>query len=195
MDRRSLNPKQIARGPFNQTLRRWDELLVDGQRVVAIGGSDAHALTGKFGPIKRILFPYLFHFQGINNHLLLEEELKGELTHDRRIVLETLARGHGYIGYDLPRSTRGFRFSAHGIDGKVIMGGEIALKTGVTLQVRLPVAAECRLIQDGEQVQIWNGRETCTYITTQPGVFRVEAYINYMGRSRGWIFSNPIYIV
>jgi hypothetical protein len=191
----ALNPKQVARGPFLQTLRRWDELLISGQRVVAIGGSDAHALKGKLGPIERVLFPYLFHFQGINNHLLLEEELQGDLTHDRHMILEALAMGSGFIGYDLPRSTRGFRFSAHGLDGKVIMGGELALKTGVTLQIRLPIATECRLIKDGEQAQVWNGRETCTYITTQPGVFRVEAYINFMGRSRGWIFSNPIFIV
>ena len=29
---------------------------------------------------------------------------------------------------------------------------------------------------------------------TEPGVYRVEAWRNYLGRKRGWIFSNPIYV-
>jgi hypothetical protein len=27
-----------------------------------------------------------------------------------------------------------------------------------------------------------------------PGVYRVEAYIEFKGKRRGWIFSNPIYV-
>ena len=43
-------------------------------------------------------------------------------------------------------------------------------------------------------IKTWHNRETCTHITTEPGAYRVETYIQYMGRKRGWIFSNPIYI-
>ncbi|MHB1120566.1 MAG: hypothetical protein ACYC11_10945, partial [Bellilinea sp.] len=32
------------------------------------------------------------------------------------------------------------------------------------------------------------------YITKEPGVYRVESYIRYLGKLRGWIFSNPIYL-
>ena len=82
----ALNPKRIARGPFPETLRRWDELLCTGKRVVAIGGSDAHALPGQMGPWKRTLFPYEFHFQTINNHLFIPEALNGEMEHDRALI-------------------------------------------------------------------------------------------------------------
>jgi hypothetical protein len=190
----ALNPERIARGPFQETLRRWDELLARGQRVVAVGGTDAHALPHSMGPIRRILFPYEFHFRTINNHLLIKTSLNGEVEHDRSLILEALARGRGYLGYDLPASTRGFRFTAHGMQYKATMGDEIQAKNGITLQIRLPQPVESRLIKDGEVIRRWINRETCTYITSEPGVYRVEAYIEYLGSSRGWIFSNPIYV-
>jgi len=59
-------PKRVAHGPFTETLERWDRLLNAGQRLVAIGGSDAHALPARLGPLRRTLFPYEFHFRGIN---------------------------------------------------------------------------------------------------------------------------------
>ena len=31
-------------------------------------------------------------------------------------------------------------------------------------------------------------------LPNQPGVYRVECYIQYMGAKRAWIFSNPIYL-
>ncbi len=190
----ALNPERIARGPFPETLRRWDELLARGQRVAAVGGTDAHAQMQNMGPLRRTLFPYEFHFRTINNHILVKSALRGELEHDRRLILEALAQGRGYIGYDLPASTRGFRFTAHGMQGKVTMGEEISAQNGITLQIRLPQPVECRLIKDGENIRTWEKRETCTYITSEPGVYRVEAYIEYLGGKRGWIFSNPIYV-
>jgi hypothetical protein len=74
------------------------------------------------------------------------------------------------------------------------MGEEISSRNGVTLQIRLPLPTECRLVKDGKVIKTWQKRETCTHITTEPGAYRVEAYIEYKGRRRGWIFSNPIYV-
>ena len=45
------NLDDVARG------EKWDELLGNGHRVVAIGGSDAHAFIGHMGPIKRFYSP------------------------------------------------------------------------------------------------------------------------------------------
>jgi hypothetical protein len=190
----AFNPGKIAHSPFQETLSKWDELTAAGQKVVAIGGSDAHAFPARLGPLRRTLFPYEFHFQTINTHLLPERPLSGELQNDRRLVLDTLARGRAFIGYDLPAPTRGFRFSARGFDRMVIMGEELPIQNGVTLQIRLPRPVECRLIKDGQIVQTWDRYESCAFITKQPGAYRVEAYIDYQGRQRGWIFSNPIYL-
>jgi hypothetical protein len=187
-------PKLIARGPLNTTMQKWDELLANSHKVVAIGGSDAHALPGRLGPIHKTLFPYEFHFQCVNTHLLTNDPLTGDGTHDQTLILEALRNGHAFIGYDLPARTEGFRFSASGDENTARMGDEITLKNGVTLQIRLPRRTECHLLKNGSIVKTWHKREHCTYITNEPGVYRVEVYIHYLGGRRGWIFSNPIYV-
>ena len=98
------------------------------------------------------------------------------------------------MGYDLPASTKGFTFRAQGSEKNVIMGEEISAKGGVTLQIHTPEAAECKLLRDGQSLKEWKDQQNCTYITTEPGVYRVEIYRRYLGRRVGWIFSNPIYI-
>ena len=187
-------PNRIARGPIPETLKIWDRLTTAGQKVVAIGGSDAHAMSGSLGPLKRTLFPYLFHFKAINTHLIIPSDLSGDLGSDKKMIFDAMEGGHVFVGYDLPYSTRGFQFRGSGTNESVTMGDEIPLQTGVTLQITLPLPLECILIKDGEPVKTWNIREICSYSATQPGVYRVEVYINYKGLRRGWIFSNPIYI-
>jgi hypothetical protein len=190
----AYNPGRIANGPFQETLKKWDEQLMRGRRLVAIGGSDAHALPARMGPIRKALFPYEFHFKGVNTHLMLPQPMSGDLFEDRRLVLDALRQGHCFIGYDLPAPTRGFRFTAQGSSGVSHMGDETGCQNGVTFQVRLPLRTECRLVKDGKVIKSWKNRENYTYITSQPGVYRVEAYIQFLGKRRGWIFSNPIYL-
>jgi hypothetical protein len=189
-----LDPRRIARGPFESVLRQWDELLAHGRRLVAIGGSDAHALPARMGPLRRTLFPYEFHFRTINTHLLLPRPLSGDYNADARLVIDALRQGHAFIGYDLPAPTRGFRFTASGLNGIAWMGDEILARHGVTLQIRLPARAECHLLKDGKVLKTWHGREALTHSTAEPGVYRVEVYLRYLGKRRGWIFSNPIYV-
>ncbi|KPL84060.1 hypothetical protein SE15_02420 [Thermanaerothrix daxensis] len=74
------------------------------------------------------------------------------------------------------------------------MGDSLEVNGGVTLQIRLPRPAECRLIKDGQVIKIWRRQEVCAWITQEPGVYRVECYLPYLGQQRGWIFSNPIYL-
>lgn len=190
----AYQPKRIARGPFPDTLKRWDQLTSNGQRVVAVGGSDAHALSASMGPLKRTIFPYRFHFQGVNTHLLTPTPLRERLEEDRKMIWEAFQKGHAFIGYDRPAPTTGFRFKAHGKNKTSMMGDVISPKHGITLQITLPKRAECRLIKDGKPIKTWTNREICSHTTTEPGVYRVEAYLHYKGKKRGWIFSNPIYI-
>lgn len=186
-------PALVARGPIAGTLRKWDELLTKS-RVVAIGGSDAHALHMHLGPLSRVIFPYNFHFRAINTHILLPSPFTGDIAADKQMIYDALAAGHCFVGYDLPRATRGFRFAAHGREADAIMGDEISVQGGVTFQAHLPHFAETRLIKDGKIIQIAKRVQALTYVANDPGVYRIEAYRNYLGRRRGWIFSNPIYV-
>ncbi|MDP4030338.1 MAG: CehA/McbA family metallohydrolase [Gallionella sp.] len=187
-------PAFVAHQPIPNTLGKWDELLSTGQRVVAIGGSDAHALDMSLGPIQRVIFPYEFHFRTVNTHALLSEPLSGEVNKDKSLIYQALSAGHCFVGYDLPAPTRGFRFTAQGWDASVSMGDEIPAKGGVTLQAKLPSSAEMSLLKDGQVIQTWKNQSSCTHITIEPGVYRIEAYRRYLGKRRGWIYSNPIYV-
>jgi len=190
----AYNSQRVARCPLPQAVQRWDQLLSQGPRVVAIGGSDAHALSLRLGPLRRVVFPYDYHFRAINTHLVVPQPLSGDAIKDSGMVLDALRQGHAFIGYDLPASTCGFRFTAQGMEKTAWMGDEISARNGVTFQIRLPLRTECRLLKDGKVIQTWTNRETCTHIATAPGIYRVEVYIEYLGLRRAWIFSNPIYV-
>ena len=186
-------PEFIPRGPHPEALHIWDNLLASGQRVVAVGGSDAHARKMNMGPLCKTIFPYEYHFSTVNTHLLVPRSLSGDLLADRKMIYEALAAGHVFIGYDLPSPTRGFHFTAQGKEKTALMGDEIPVKGGVTIQVKTPKRAEIRLLKDGQVLKTVEGKYI-THITTEPGVYRAEAYVHFLGRKRGWIFSNPIYV-
>ena len=187
-------PSLVAHEPQKSAVEKWDQLLLAGRRVTAIGGSDAHATTMHLGPLRRVIYPYEFHFRGINNHVLIPEPLRGDVQLDKKKIYSAMKQGQCFIGYDLPAPTQGFRFTAQGREQSVSMGEEIPVKGGITLQIILPSSALVRLIKDGESIQIWKRQTACAFIATEPGVYRVEAWRNYRGQKRGWIFSNPIYL-
>jgi hypothetical protein len=190
----AYRPAEFTHGPFPETLKKWDELLISGKRVVAIGGSDAHAWENSLGPLRRVIFPYEFHFRAINTHLLLPVQLNGEIARDRNAILEALSQGHAFIGFDLLASSRGFNFTAQSKSGTAWMGDAISVGNGITLQAHLPLPAECSLFRNGNVIKTWHHKQSCTYITNKPGVYRVEVHLFVRGKRRGWIFSNPIYI-
>ena len=168
--------------------------MENGNRVVAIGGSDAHAMNMHLGPIHRIIFPYDFHFKTVNTHVFVPEPLTGEVVIDKKMIYAALAEGHCFVAYDLPASTRGFTFKAKGLNQSAMMGDTLPAKGGVTLQAHVPQPAEIHLIKDGKQIGVWQKNNACAYTATEPGVYRVEVHRSYLGRKRGWIYSNPIYV-
>lgn len=191
----AYNPNLIAEGPFEEVLERWDRLLSQGQRVFAIGGADAHGTPVSMGPLKRIIFPYDYLFRAVNTHVFLDEPLSGEEAKDRHKIFRAIRSGRCFVGYDLPASTRGFQFSAHGERGEVYMGGTLDLRFGATLQVHLPQRAQIRLIKDGHLIKTWRNDQSAVYTVREPGAYRAEVLIYFLGKWRGWIYSNPIFVI
>jgi hypothetical protein len=187
-------PGWIARGPFPEGLRLWDRLLTAGRHLTAIGGADAHAFPGRLGPLRRTVLPGEFLFRSVNTHVLLDEPLRGDVEEDRRRFFHALARGSCFVGYDNPASTRGFVFRAQGERGSAGMGERLPVGLGVTFQVRTPRPADLTLLCNGAAVRRWAASTAVVEVVTQPGVYRIEARLFSRGASRGWIFSNPIYL-
>lgn len=189
----AISPRYLSQGPLTRTLSLWDSLLSQGKQIVIVGGVDAHEIKKRLGPIKLTLFPYDFQFRSLNTHLLTPTSLSGNLADDKRMILDALRSGHTFVAYDLPYPTRGFRFAADNRSGEFIMGDKVSAQGGLTFQVRLPIRSHCRLVKDGKVIKETFDREVLTHITSDRGVYRSEVYIDYLGKERGWIFSNPIY--
>jgi len=180
-------------GPFRATMRQWDQLLSQGKRIAAIGGSDAHGNSYSLGPIRRVVFPYVHLFRCVNTHILTERPLNSTLEHDKSLIYEALQTGHTWVGYDLLAPTAGFRFHARSIANRAIMGDEL-VRTGATkFDVQTPSNADIRLLCNGKVVARARGKQL-QHTTAEPGAYRVEAYRNHRLGRRGWIFSSPIYV-
>jgi hypothetical protein len=185
-------PALSAKGPYPETLAKWDELLA-AHPVAVLGGSDAHGTRYHAGPISRVVLPYDYLFRCLNTYLLSPAPLTGALAHDKALVYGALRAGRGFLGYERPAPVDGFLFWARSGGGEATMGEELALLGTVELRVSLPEPARLRLLRNGRVVARSRGRHLA-FVSHLPGVYRVEAYRRHAGRSRGWIFSNPIYV-
>lgn len=189
----AFHPERYVFGAEEETLALWDDFLARGARMAAVGNSDAHGTPMSLGPIHRVIYPYEFLFRAVNTHVLLDEPLSGDVAADKKRILDAVGAGRSFIGYDMPRSTRGFRFTVQAAQ-KGHMGSEMPLGIGATLQVAAPARCRIRVIRHGEVVAQVDSATNLTYIPTQPGAYRVECYIEYEKHERGWIYSNPIYL-
>ena len=73
------------------------------------------------------------------------------------------------------------------------MGSELPFVSGMTLHAAAPLAGSFRLIRNGVEVARELGR-SCEFPVQEPGIYRVEVWLNLEGEPRIWILSNPIYI-
>ncbi len=110
-------------GPLPAMLEKWDSLTQE-RPVVALGGTDVHAVKYNLGPISRRFLSYEESAKALNTHVLTATPLTGppengpfdyrdpNTQHDRNLILEALRQGRCWLGYDLAGSTEGFRFWA-----------------------------------------------------------------------------------
>lgn len=187
-------PEKVVIGPRSETLALWDKLLTNGQHVTGIGNADAHGTVFHMGPLQHTIFPYDFLYNCVNTHVLLPQQFSGNWQQDRQMIYRALKQGNCFIGYDIPGSTRGFRFSATGMFGSTIMGGTVRLGPGVTLQALAPARSHIKIICNGVVVAETKGWENLTHTAQAPGAYRAEVWLDYEGKERCWILSNPIYV-
>lgn len=186
-------PNWVLSAPFPEVLAKWDELLAAGQQVVAIGGSDAHAMSFSLGPLTRMVYPYEFLFKAVNTHLILPDQLATDTTTAQQQIYDALCAGHCFVGNSQVVSPRGFEFWGVSGSQKAIMGDILTLDEMVELHISSPYPAHLRLLKDGRCLLENFGREL-KWQSDQSGVYRVEAYRRYWGQLRGWVFTNPIYV-
>ena len=184
-----------ARHPCPCSLKKWDELLARGLRVLALGGTDAHAIRCRWKGLKMTIFPYEYLFKTINTHVLLHEELSGEERYDSQLIYQALKYGHYHTSNDRNLSSTGFRFTADNEGRRVISGDTLSLDKETVLEVKSPTSRSLiRMIKDG-QVISESQKNHLMLKVLEKGAFRVEVYSRpLIGKPRPWIYSNPIFI-
>lgn len=188
-------PKYLPVSPPEQTVNIWDDMHRKGKHVSAIAGSDAHAITFSAGPLKRVIFPYQYHFSAINNHLKIKGGLNGDFEEDKKRLISALIKGRNFLANGLIADAAGFQFEIRVNSRKQLeMGDAENFSEDLLAHVQLPKKAMVRLMKDGQSIKLANGVKTLDFPISSRGVYRVEVYRKSRGIMRAWIFSNPIYI-
>ncbi len=184
---------QTLKGPSRKTLEFWDRECRK-RKVVAIGGSDAHGSTFKWGPLRLAPFSYPYLLHSINVHVMLRKKLSRSFEEAKGEIYEAIRSGRLFIAHENLGSAKGFRFDFTAADGSdLYMGEEGPFRPGHFV-VELPEEAEIRLIKNGGVFR----HRRCTeavFPVKGKGVYRVEVYRRlFLFGWRPWIFSNPIYL-
>lgn len=188
----ALKPEWGIQGPYRATLRLWDELLASGHRIAALGNADAHAEDYHMGPLERTIFPYEYLFRCVNTHILTDGSLSGDLARDKALIYDALRAGRTWVGYDLPHTTRGFRWLARSGAATAAPGEELRRLGAISFTITTPAPGDIRLLRDGKIIQRTYG-QALAYTCVEAGIYRVEVYRRFWGRKVGWIFTSPIY--
>lgn len=115
---------------------------------------------------------------------------------DEESIRAAVAAGHVYVAHDWLADPTGFSFYVTEGEGPAaIMGEEWTLQAGkpVELKVLFPLPTYIRLIRNGEEIAATEAR-SLTHHLDQPGVYRVEGWLEVDGEWRTWIYSNPVYV-
>jgi hypothetical protein len=144
------------------------------------------------------LDPYSRSFRNVSTHILAPELSEAALR-------EALRAGHAYVSHDWMCDPTGFRFelvgapdsalNAASTDGNRVafMGEMLAFTQNLKLLAEFPAPCRIRLFKSGTMIDE-RLADRMEYAVPGPGVYRVEGWLESGGESRGWIYSNPIYV-
>jgi hypothetical protein len=185
---RFFYPRRFLEGVYPEALAKWDELNCT-RFVAGIGGVDAHARRLSIGPFWIEIFPLKIELKGIRTHLYIEKSFSDDNpTGARRMLLDAIRNGHGYVSNFRWGDARGARIILCDADGLERGPGRYAdspYHPG-SLSVNLPCPATIRLVKNGACIQSQSSN-SASFEISDPGIYRIEALRN----GHAWIYSNP----
>ena len=183
-----------------ENLKRWDDAIsTSNRKLTALAGNDAHSNVGvsvndaagqQWLGVK--LDPYERSFRAVRTHVLVKKD-KGL---SRESLLAAIAAGHCFVSFDIFGDAKGFSFTAAGAEPQKILGDEIDLANGLSLNARAPLNSRFTLLRDGTVIDQKSGT-TADFPIAATGAYRVEAYLDSLPalvKGQPWIISNPIYV-
>lgn len=179
----------IDRAP-EENLRLWDR-LGQTERVVGIGGVDAHAVPIGKRPLKRMVFSYRLSFQTIRTHVYTRTPLSGEWRVDQQLLLGAMRAGTVAIVNVREGTETGFRFWGESRGAVIPMGGGCPFFPDIRIRGVSPVPVHWEIYGNGTLDGMQEGT-LLEYKVPRPGVWRV-ALVRPRSH-RVWIYGNPIYL-
>jgi acetyl esterase/lipase len=161
---------------------KWDAEL-EQKPFTGIGANDAHQNQ----IFKGTTFdPYEVSFRNLSTHLLMQKATAAD-------VRQALREGHAYVSHDWLCDPTGFAFSAVNTLGVFPMGDAAPLMRTTRLVAITPLPATLKLVHRGKVIQKTSGTNL-TFAATEPGAYRLEAWLTVDDEERPWIYSNPVYL-
>ncbi len=164
-------------GELSDYVSRWDA-ETEGHPFTGIATTDSH--------VGELDFSDDVSFRFVSTHVLATEL-------SERGIRKSLRDGHAYVAYDWLCDPAGFSFVALNPLGQFEIGDPAPLVRNTRLIARLPAPANIRLIHNGRAVAQKAGAEF-EFTPSEPGAYRLEAWLKVDGEERPWIYSNPIYV-
>ncbi len=160
----------------------WDR-EIQKKPLTGIGGNDAHQNQIFQG----VTFdPYEVSFRNLSTHILARELTETE-------IRQALRDGHAYVSHDWLCDPTGFAFGAVNNLGVFPMGDPALMTKGTRVIGITPLPARLKLIHNGKIVEETQGTNL-VFSPTEPGPYRLEAWLRVDGEDRPWIYSNPVYL-
>jgi len=162
-----------------ENLKRWDRELSSGKHFAGFGAVDAHIKfrLGNFIPENLLL-----SFQSVTMYVLSDAK-------EERKIIDALARGNGFIAFEVFGLANDFSFSAARGNKTYGPGESVPLESSLQLQVKSPKPARIKLIHEGAIIAENTGK-ALSFDVKDAGYYRVEVYLE----DKLWIISNPIYV-
>ncbi len=135
--------------------------------------------------------PYLRAFRCVSTHVQAQEKTEAGLR-------TAVKAGHVFVAHEWMGDATGFQCVTFPTKGSADaptarMGDTITFAEGIRIRVESPLPGKIRLLHNGETRSVANGQMLETGIQ-EPGVYRVEVWLEIGGELRPWIYGNPIYV-
>jgi hypothetical protein len=164
----------------DEQLAELDSSKIPGLKLLTAGKK-----TGDIA-FNLLLDPYVRSFRHVSTHLMMHG-------FDEAAVREALAAGRAYVAFDWMCDPTGFVFHATSGDDVHAMGSDISFTDDLTLKSGAPLNGTFKVIHNGREIHHSRGRSLDISVK-EPGMYRVEVWLNFPDEPRIWILSNPIYV-
>lgn len=129
---------------------------------------------------------YEYSLRHVGTHLLLPELSQAE-------VWKALEAGRAFVAFDWIADARGFDCRVVAGDTRHELGSQLKFEPGLRLVADSPLAAHWKLIRNGQTLDESNGAKYERELT-EPGIYRLEGWLDVGGERRVWILTNPFYL-